>query len=350
MARRPIRLGELAARLGRSVEGDAGFLVRDVAALTDAGAEALAFVRSPRYAEAWARSGAGAGILPAGVDAASRPVIRSPRPDLDFARAVGWIAPPPAPAAGIHASAVVAEDARVDASACVGPGVVVGPRSRVGPRSVLHPGVILYEDVEVGADCTLHAGAVVREETQLGDRVVLQPGVVLGGDGFGYTFGEGGERVKIPQVGRVVVEDDVEIGANTTVDRATLGETRIGRGTKIDNLVMIAHNCRLGEDVIVVAQSGLAGSTTVGRRAMLMAQMGTAGQLEIGEGAFVGGRAGVHKDVAAGARIWGWPQMEERAWHRSVAALARLPDALRRLRALERRLGVGARRDEEAGD
>ncbi len=339
MTRRPTRLGDLAVHLGRSVEGDAEFVVRGVAPLDAAGPEDLVFVRSEGYAAHWARSAAGAAIVPPGVEAGRRPVIRSPSPDLDFARAVAWIVPAEAPAAGVHPSAVVAPDAQVDPSAWVGAQVVIGARARVGARSALQPGVVLYPDVRVGADCTLHAGVVLREGTQLGDRVLLQPGVVLGGDGFGYAFGEQGEPVKIPQVGRVVVEDDVEIGANTTVDRATLGETRIGRGSKIDNLVMIAHNCRLAEHVIVVAQAGLAGGTQVGRRALLMAQMGSAGHLEIGAGAFVGGRAGVTKDVAPGARVWGFPSMEERAWHRSIAALRRLPDALRRLRALERRLG-----------
>jgi UDP-3-O-[3-hydroxymyristoyl] glucosamine N-acyltransferase len=191
-------------------------------------------------------------------------------------------------------------------------------------------------NVELGSDCWIHSGAVLREGTRVGDRVVLQPGVVLGSDGFGYVPDEAGRPVAMAQRGCVVIEDDVEIGANTTVDRATLDETRIRRGAKIDNLVQIAHNCDVGEDVLIVAQSGLSGGTIVGRGAIVMAQAGTTGHLRIGERAFVGARAGLHHDVPDGARVFGSPATEERAWHRSVSALKRLPDLLRRVRRLER--------------
>jgi UDP-3-O-[3-hydroxymyristoyl] glucosamine N-acyltransferase len=326
--RKPIRLGELAARLGRELDGDAGFVVRGVASLEDAGPEDLVFVRSERFAPALARSRAGAAIAPPDVDVGGRAAIRSPRPDLDFSRAVAWILPSEVRPPGVHPTAVVAPDARVDPTASIGPHAVVEARGSVGARSVVHATVVLYPEVQVGADCILHAGVVVREGSLLGDRVVLQPGVVLGGDGFGYTFDEAGSWAKLPQV------------ANTTVDRGTLGETRIGRGTKLDNLIQIAHNCEIADRVIVVAQSGLAGSTRVRSRAIIMAQAGLGGHLEVGEGAFVGGRAGVHRDVRPGARVWGTPQMEERKWHRAMSALGRLPDALRRLRAIERKLGM----------
>ena len=338
MQRRSLQLGELARRLGREVRGDAGVTLHGAAPLESAGPGELSFVRSLRWARLVESTRAGALIVPAGVDPGGRPAILSPDPGLDFARAVALLVPERLPRPGVHPGAQVDPSAEVDPEAAVGPGCVVGARSRVGPRSVLHANVTLYADVSVGADCRLHAGVVLREGTRLGDRVILQPGVVLGGDGFGFAFAEDGSLEKVPQIGVVVLEDDVEIGANTTVDRATLGETRIRRGAKLDNLVQIAHNCDLGEGVVVVAQSGLAGSTRVGARAMLMAQSGVAGHLTIGERAFVGARAGLHKDVAPGARVWGTPQMEERAWHRAIAALARLPEALRRLRALERRL------------
>jgi len=192
--------------------------------------------------------------------------------------------------------------------------------------------------VTVGEDCWIHSGCVLREDTRLGDRVVLQPGVILGGDGFGYAADEAGHPVAIAHRGCVVIEDDVEIGANSTVDRATLDETRIRRGAKIDNLVQIAHNCDIGEDALIVAQSGLSGGTVVGRGAMIMAQAGSAGHLRIGERAFVGARAGLHHDVADGARVFGAPAVEEHGWHRTVAALKRLPELLRRVRRLERAL------------
>jgi UDP-3-O-[3-hydroxymyristoyl] glucosamine N-acyltransferase len=217
---------------------------------------------------------------------------------------------------------------------------VVGERSEIGAHSILGPSVTLAEDVRVGAHCRLHAGVVVRERCRLGDRVTLQPGVVIGGDGFGYEFNERGESEKVPQVGDVVIEDDVEIGANTTVDRARIGSTRIGRGTKIDNLVMIAHNCVIGPHSLIVAQSGLAGGTVFGERVIAMAQSGFAGQLEVGDGAFVAARAGVIENVPARSRVWGFPAVPERAWHRSVAYFARLPELARRIRALERKLGL----------
>ena len=324
---RPTALGDLAARLGREVEGDATRVVRGVASLDDAGPDDLVFVRGPRFADAFARCRAGAVIAPPSVATGGRPTLRSPHPDWDFARAVALLVVPERPPAGVHPSAVVAPDAQVDASASIGPFAYVGARTRVGARSVLHANVVLYADVAIGADCELHAGCVLREETQLGDRVILQPGAVIGGDGFGYAFDPEGRPEKMPQIGHVVIDDDVEIGALAAVDRATLGVTRIGRGAKIDDLCVVAHNCDVGEDVLIVAQSGLAGCTVVERGAILMAQTGTPGHLRIGERAFLGGRTGVHKDVPPGARLFGAPAMPERAWHRTMAALARLPDA-----------------------
>lgn len=334
----PIRLSELAAELERELVGEKDLLISGVAPLDTAGAGDLAFVRSEAFADGIPGSGAGALIVPHGVDPGDKPAMLSPNPSLDFARAVARILPLAVPEAGIHSSSVVPESATVDASASIGPHAVVGERCRVGPGSILEANVTLYPDVVLGAECWLHSGVVVREGCELGDRVRLQPGVVIGGDGFGYV-GDGGRLHKIPQVGRVVIEDDVEIGANTTVDRATLWETRIRRGAKIDNLVQIGHNCEIGESALIVAQTGLSGSTVIGHGAMVMAQAGSAGHLRVGDYAFVGARAGLHKDVPDGARVFGSPQLEERQWHRAMVALTRLPAALRRLRALERALG-----------
>jgi UDP-3-O-[3-hydroxymyristoyl] glucosamine N-acyltransferase len=347
---KPTPLRELARRLGREVEGDGECVVSGVAGLAEAGPGDLAFARSARFAGALRASRAGAVILPHGVDAGGRPAIRSPNPDLDFARAVALLEPEPRPEPGIHPTAFVAPGARVDPGASVGPRAVVGERTRVGAGTVIHAGATLYPDVEVGNDCTIHAGAVLREGTRVGDRVILQPGVVLGGDGFGYAMDERGAPEKIPQIGRVVVGDDVEIGANATVDRARLGETRIGRGTKIDNLVMIGHNCEIGEDVLIVAQTGLSGSTRVGDGAMLMAQVGVTNQPVIGERAFVAARGGVTRDVLPGERVGGFPAQEFARYNRVVAAMRRLPELLARLREVERRLGIRGRRagDEDA--
>jgi len=339
----PIRLSELASALDLELAGDPDFLVTGVAPLESAGPGDLSFARSARYARQLAASGAGAFILPRDLSAGGRPALHSSNPGLDFARAVALVTPPSEPPGHVSRDALIAPDAKVHPEASIAPGAIVGARSRVGPRTVVHSNATLYADVEVGADCVLHAGVVVREGSRIGDRVVLEPGVVIGGDGFGYVPDGHGALVKVPHVGRVVIEDDVEIGANTTVDRGTLTETRIRRGAKIDNLVQIAHNCDVGENAVIVAQTGLSGSTIVGRGAMVMAQAGSAGHLRIGDGAFVGARAGLHKDVPAGGRVWGTPQMEERSWHRAIAVFGRLPEMLRRLRAVERALGLRSR-------
>jgi UDP-3-O-[3-hydroxymyristoyl] glucosamine N-acyltransferase len=279
-------------------------------------------------------------IAPPGLDAGDRPVLRSARPDLDFARAVTLLVERDPTPPGVHPTAVVAADAVIDPSASVGPYAVVGARSRIGARSVLHPHAVLYADVVIGADCVLHAGVVLREETRLGDRVTIHTGASIGADGFGYAFDADGRPSKVPQIGRVVIEDDAEIGALVAIDRATLGATRIGRNAKIDDLCIVAHNCDVGPDVILVGQSALAGSTIVEEGAILMGQTATTGHLRIGARAFLAGRTAVHHDVPAGARYFGAPGMPERTWHRMIAALARLPEALRRLRAIERHLGL----------
>jgi UDP-3-O-[3-hydroxymyristoyl] glucosamine N-acyltransferase len=349
MAAGRIRLRELAAELGRTFEGDGEVEIRGVAALEHAGAGDLAHVRSLRRARGLALTKASALILPPGVDAAGRPAIRSAQPALDFARAVRRLHPEPPAPAGVDPSAVVDPEARIDPGASVGPRCVVGPRTAVGSGSRLHAGVVLYPDVAVGCDCEIHSGCVLREGTQLGDRVKLQPGVVLGGDGFGYVMDEVGRFEPVPQIGRVVVEDDVEIGANTTVDRGTLAETRIGRGARIDNLVQIAHNCRIGEDAVIVAQAGIAGSSRVGRGAMVLAQAGIADHVQVGERAFVAPGSGVHADVPARERVMGYPHRELGSFRRIWAALGHLPAIARRLRAVERRLGLRGEDDRRGG-
>jgi UDP-3-O-[3-hydroxymyristoyl] glucosamine N-acyltransferase len=337
-----IRLRDLAEELGRELEGDGELCVAGVASLEGAGPGDLAHARSARYAAALRASAAGAVIAPPGLDTGGRPAIRSPNPGLDFARAARRIAPPPAPEPGVHASACVDASARVDPSAAIGPGCVVGPRARVGARSRLHARVVLYADVEIGPECAIHAGCVLREGTVLGARVVLQPGAVLGSDGFGYAMDGEGRLEALPRLGRVVVEDDVEIGANTTVDRGSLGETRIGRGAKIDNQVQVAHNVAIGASAVVVAQAGIAGSSVVGPRALLLAQAGVADHVTIGERAFVGPQSGVRGDVGPGERVMGSPHRELAAFRRIFGAQGLLPGVLRRLRAIERRLGLRA--------
>jgi UDP-3-O-[3-hydroxymyristoyl] glucosamine N-acyltransferase len=341
-----VRLSDLAARLELEVEGDPDVWIAGVAPLDEAGPEDLAFVRSTAYAESLASSRAAAVIALPDMPVSDRPVLRSPDPSRDFYRAARLLLPESAPPPGIDATARVAASAEVDASACVGPACCIGAGARVGPRTVLHPGVTLYPGVRVGADCVLHSSVVVAAASQLGDRVRLAPGVVIGAEGFGYVGGADGALEPVYNVGRVIIADDVDVGANTTIDRGTLGDTRIGRGTKIDNLVQIAHNCRIGERVVIVAQAGIAGSTVVESGSVVMAQAGIAGHLHIGAHAFVGPQSGVHRNVPAGQRVLGSPQRPDRTFHRERAAVSHLPGLLRRVRALERRLGVDPDDDE----
>jgi len=315
-----------------------------VASLEDAGPSDLGFVRSDTYAEALASSRAGAVIMPHGMDAAGRPALRSPNPGLDFARAVALIEPTPRPDPGIHPAAHVAPGARVDPTASVGPRAAVGEGAEIGARTIVHANATVYHGAVVGQDCMLHSGCVVREGCRLGDRVILQPGSVIGGDGFGYVPDERGRPEKVPHIGGVVVEDDVEVGANATIDRGTLGDTRIGRGTKIDNLVQIGHNCDVGEDVLIVAQSGLSGSTVIGDGAMLMAQSGVTHGANVGERAFVASRTGVVRTVPDGGRTSGFPNTPHAEQNRMLAALRRLPGLIVRMRAVERKLGIRAKR------
>jgi len=342
-------LGELARKLGgRTVDGDAAFRIEGVADLRGGGPQDLGFVRSASFAAALRGARIGAVIAPPEVEVGRRPAIRSPMPDLDFARAARLIAPEPRPEPGVHPRAVVSRGAWVEESASVGPGVVVSAGCRVGAQSVLHPGVTLMDGASVGAGSVLFPGVVVGPGSEIGERVVLHPGVVIGADGFGVAFDERGGREKVPQLGNVVVEDDVEIGANSTVDRGRLGSTRIGHGTRIDNLVMVGHNCEIGPDCILVAMVGLAGSTILEERVIMMGQSASKGHLRIGAGCFVAARAGVLEDLPPGSRVWGMPAQHGRAWHRQMAALVRLPQLLRRVRKLEKQLGLRADVDRDA--
>ena len=333
---RPFRLAELAAFLDVEIEGEGTIQVSGFASLGQAAEDELVFVRDAGHLGALAESRAGVVLTKPGLDVGGRVALRSTHPAHDFSRLVQHFAPPYRPPVGIEPGAHVHSTASVDSSASVEAGARIGPECRVGARTVISAGVVLVARVEVGCDCWIHSGAILREETRVGDRVVLQPGVVLGSDGFGVVPDAQGRPVAMAQRGCVVIEDDVEIGANTTVDRATLDVTRVRRGAKIDNLVQIAHNCDIGEEALIVAQTGLSGGTVVGRRAIIMADVGTTGHLRIGAGAFIGARAGLHHDVPDGARMFGSPAMEERGWHRSIAALRRLPELVKRVRRLER--------------
>jgi UDP-3-O-[3-hydroxymyristoyl] glucosamine N-acyltransferase len=337
-------LAELAARLDCRLEGDGSATVSGVADLAAAGPDDIALFAHPRYKAAAAATRAAGVIVPADAPALDRPVLRSPRPFLAFARALALLHPPPAPAPGVHPAAAVAAGAIVDPTATVGPFVAIGAGARVGAGSVLESHVAVGAGSRIGRDCRIHAHVSIRERVTLGDRVVVQNGAVIGSDGFGFTRGDDGRHVKVPQVGVVVVEDDVEIGANTTIDRATVGETRIGAGTKIDNLVQVGHNVRIGRDVLLAAQVGISGSATLEDRVTMGGQVGVAGHIVVGTGAVAAGQSGVTNSVEPGRFVTGYPAIDNRAWRKASVVFAQLPMLRERLKAVERRLGLAAER------
>jgi UDP-3-O-[3-hydroxymyristoyl] glucosamine N-acyltransferase len=340
-----MRLAEIARALGCELRGD-DVEIADVAPLEGAAPGTLTFLDDRRLAHLLATTRAAAVILRPEAPDADIPTLRAPHPYLAFVGAVELLHPPKRSAPpGVHPTAVVAASAAIGPRASLGPWVTVGERTTIGADAVLHAGVAVYDDVTIGDGFTAHAHAVVREGVRIGDRVTLHAGSVVGSDGFGYLPLPDGNR-KIPQVGTVVIEDDVEVGACATVDRAALGATVVGRGTKIDNLVMIGHGCRLGAHCLLAGQVGLAGGTTLGTRVMLGGQAGSAGHLVIGDGAQVGAQAGVHRDVPAGDVFSGYPAMEARRWRRVTMSMPRLPEVFRRLRRLERARGRGRGEDE----
>jgi UDP-3-O-[3-hydroxymyristoyl] glucosamine N-acyltransferase len=265
-------------------------------------------------------------------------MLRTPNPYLAFAEAIALLSPATRPPAGVDPTAVVASDARVAPGASIGPLVAVGPRAIIGARTVLHPGVVVGAGARIGDDCVIHARVSVREGVELGNRVVVQDGAVIGSDGFGFAQRSDGTHQKIPQIGAVVIEDDVEVGANTTIDRPAVGETRIKAGTKIDNLVQVAHGVHVGRDVLLAAQVGIAGSSTLGDRVALGGQVGVAGHITLGDGVRATAQTGIPNDVEAGTLVSGYPAISNREWLKASAVFRRLPDLKRTLTELERRV------------
>jgi UDP-3-O-[3-hydroxymyristoyl] glucosamine N-acyltransferase len=345
---RSLKLKDIAARLDCRLEGDGEVEIGRVEGIERARPGDLTFFANPRYATELRATQASAVILAERSEAAPGAGVarlRAQNPYLAFARAVALFAPASAAPSGIHRLAHVAATATVAPDASVGPFVSVGDRARIGARTVVFPHVTIGPDASIGDDCVIHARVSIRERVTLGSRVIVQDGAVIGSDGFGFARAGDGTHHKIPQVGGVVVEDDVEIGANAAIDRPAVGETRIGAGTKIDNLVQIAHGVAIGRDVLLAAQVGIAGSTTIEDRVTLAGQVGVAGHLTVGRGAVATAQTGIPNSVDAGALVSGYPAIDNRDWLKSSALFRRLPelkksvtDLQRRLDALEERL------------
>ncbi|MBA2602412.1 MAG: UDP-3-O-(3-hydroxymyristoyl)glucosamine N-acyltransferase [Acidobacteria bacterium] len=331
-------LGEIAEHLGCRLEGEGSVEIHGVAALEDAGPGQITFFANARYAAALRATRAAAVIAAHAVEGVPCAVLRAADPYLAFARAVELFADAWRPAAGVHSQAVVDGSAEVAADASIGPFAVVGEGARIGARTIVHAHVTIGRFARIGEDCLLHSHVSIRERVRIGDRVILQNGVVIGADGYGFARRADGSHHKIPQIGGVTIEDDVEIGANSTVDRPAVGETRISAGTKIDNLVQVAHGVRVGRHVLLAAQVGVAGSSVLEDQVTLAGQVGVAGHLTIGRGTIATAQTGIPNSVEAGSFISGYPAIPNREWLKASAVFRKLPELRKLVGELQRRV------------
>lgn len=340
-----MRLGELAQRLGVELHGDPDVEICGVTGMEQAGPGQLTFLANPKYAPKVKNTRASAILVSQPV--ADHPIasLVSANPYHDFARALELFYQPPRPEPGIHPLAFVDPSAEVGDGASIAPFAYVGPRVKIGARCVLYPHAVIYEGAVIGDDFLAHAHAVVREFCRVGHRVILQNAAVIGGDGFGFAKTRAGTHYKIVQSGITVIEDDVEIQSLTAIDRATVGETRVERGAKIDNLVQVGHASVVGPDNIICSQAGLAGSSILRKNVLLAGQVGISGHLTINDNAVIYAQSGIGGDVPAGALMSGSPAFDAKLWLRAITAFQKLPDMLRTIRELEKRVA-----ELEAGD
>jgi UDP-3-O-[3-hydroxymyristoyl] glucosamine N-acyltransferase len=336
-----MKLSELAERTGAHFDsGKVETEITGAAGLDEAAPGQVTFLANPRYTPRVKTTKASAIYVGEDTDIDRNDIVllRSPNPYLAYTRALILFNPEPSLEPHIHPSAVIDSTARVGADVFIGACVVVGRKAQIGPRTRVHANVTIYDNVSIGADSVIHSGVAIRENSVLGERVIVHNNAVIGCDGFGYAKDEERHWLKIPQTGRVVIEDDVEIGAGTTIDRASVGESRIGRGTKVDNLVQIGHSCTIGEDTLLCAQVGLAGSSHIGDRVILAGQAGVAGHNTIGDDVVLTAKSATSHDVAPGKVISGIPAFDNRDWLRSIAAFRRLGEMQKKVRELEKRL------------
>lgn len=339
-----MKLHELAQKLGCRLEGDGDLEITGAAGIDHAAAGQITFLANRRYFPMLKSTQASAVLVEDGIavdrgaDATPIAALRTANPYLAFAQALELFYEAPQYQPGVHESAVIARTARIAADAHVGPYCFVDEQVEIGAGAVLHSFVTIYRGAKIGADFFAHSHAVVREFCQIGDRVILQNGAVIGGDGLGFAKRADGSWHKMVQSGPAVLEDDVEVQSNACVDRATVGETRIGRGTKIDDLVLVGHASQVGENTMLCGQVGLAGSTRIGNGCILAGQVGTAGHLTVGDGAVITAQSGIPNDVPERALYSGYPAVPNREWLKMMAALNRLPELQKRVWQLEAKL------------
>jgi UDP-3-O-[3-hydroxymyristoyl] glucosamine N-acyltransferase len=331
------RLKELAEWVGGIVVGDGGIEISGVGAIEEARAGEITFVANPKYLPKLSETHASAIIVSKEVTQADKPLLCVTNPYLAFAKILTLFSHQPYQPKGVDSHTWISPTAKLGKDLTLYPFVYIGDRCSIEDRVTLYPGVYVGEDSTIGEDSILHSNVSIYSGTIIGKRVILHSGVVVGSDGFGYVK-EGKKNVKIPQVGSVEIEDDVEIGANTTIDRATLGRTIIRRGVKIDNLVQVAHNVTIGEDSIIVAQVGISGSTTIGKNVTLAGQVGVVGHIEIGDNVMVGAQAGVTHDLPANQGYVGSPALPHREFLRAITVFPKLPEMRKTLLDIEKRL------------
>jgi len=337
----PYTIADIAKRLGGEVLGDASLVLKGFAPADRAQPGDLTFAENESYFARAEQSAASAIIVDGPCASSRKTLIRVPNARVAFAKVLPLFFPEPAFAAGIHPTAIVPASARVDPTAHIGPYCIVGEKVRIGPRSVLRGLIYIGADCLVGEDATIFPNVTLYPRTEVGNRVRIHSGTVVGSDGFGYVLDNGVHR-KVPQIGNVIICDDVELGANVTVGRGALGPTIVGKGTKIDNLVQIAHNVTVGEHCIIVSQVGISGSTKLGNYVILGGQVGLAGHLKIGNRVSVAAQSGVMHNIPDG-ETWIWtPAQPDRQAKRQMIALQQLPELFRRVKALEKKLGLQA--------
>jgi UDP-3-O-[3-hydroxymyristoyl] glucosamine N-acyltransferase len=336
-----MNIRELAERLGCSLEGNGDVEIRRVAGIEQAAVGDVTFVSNSKYRPLLASTRASAVILgAASPDDSVAPcaVLRSDQPYVAFALAVRLFARPGLPPKGIDSLSAIAAGASVGPDASIAPFVTIGAGAAIGARAIIYPAVIIGPGARIGDDCILHAGVSIRENVILGNRVTVLDGAVIGSDGFGFAKQKDGTHLKIPQHADVVIEDDVEVGANSTIDRPAVGETRISAGTKIDNLVHVAHGVAIGKRALLAAQVGIAGSTVVGDDVMMAGQSGVTGHVRVGKGAMIGAKSAVLQPVADGAFVTGHPAIPHSRWRKASVLFRRLPSFKKRVEQLEQRI------------
>ncbi len=333
------KLAEIAAKLKGVIVGDPELIITGVGKIEEAKEGEITFLANPKYGKFLNQTKASAIIVSEEVtEGFGKSIIRTKNPYYAFLQTIHLFFPPvPIIEKGIHPTAVIGEETQLGKDLAIGPYVVIGKRCTIGDESICMPGVVIGDDVRIGEGCTLHAHVCLREKVVLGNRVILHNGTVIGSDGFGFAP-EGDKYFKIPQVGTVVIEDDVEIGANVTIDRATLGETRIKKGAKLDNLIQVAHNCTIGNNTVIAAQTGLSGSTHLGKSNRIGGQVGFAGHLEVGDGVSIGAQSGVHKSVPPGEFIFGYPAKPHKEEFRIQAALKKLPQLIKEVNRMRKKI------------